>query len=248
MKPTHQTALLLDGANPFARGFESLHIERLLLITYADDCPPCFRPLHESQGHLQDHELQLFPCVFNDDFALVSEGRTIPVDLDECCQSRGLVRHVIYAVIGEVLSERYHIGDLYSLAAAQAVIHRLSFETGRYSQAWEISTLHLPEETVRYLVDWINRSPPRQTGLLFEPFALPDCCGLGCKLICTPWTDEHLMDFDGTSYGELRQEQLAAGVPEALVRILYLAGLADTRFLSFDPSASTLPGLPVYDE
>jgi hypothetical protein len=56
------------------------------------------------------------------------------------------------------------------------------------------------------------------------------------------------MDFDGTSYGELRQEQLAAGVPEALVRILYLAGLADTRFLSFDPSASTLPGLPVYDE
>lgn len=248
MRPTHQVSLLPAGANPFVRGYESLHIERLLLITYEDDCPPCCRPVHESQAHPQDHELQLFPCIFNDDFALVSEGQAIPTDLDERCQSIGLVRHVVYAVIGAALNERYHIGDLYSLEEAQAVIRRLSFETGRYSRAWEISTLHLPEEAVRYLVDWINRSPPRQTGLLFEPFALPDCCGFGCKLICTPWTDEQLMEVDGQPYGALRQAQLAAGVPDALVRMLYLAGLADTRFLIFDPSASTLPGLPVYDE
>ncbi|MNR66237.1 hypothetical protein D3C85_1896240 [compost metagenome] len=56
------------------------------------------------------------------------------------------------------------------------------------------------------------------------------------------------MEVDGQSYGALRQAQLAAGVPDALVRMLYLAGLADTRFLIFDPSASTLPGLPVYGE
>jgi hypothetical protein len=86
----------------------------LLLITYEDDCPPCFRPLHDSQAHLPDDELQLFPCLFNDDFALISEGQSIPDELDERCQSTGLVRQVIYAVMGEMLNERHHVGDLYS--------------------------------------------------------------------------------------------------------------------------------------
>ncbi|MDH1440370.1 ABC transporter substrate-binding protein [Pseudomonas sp. GD03721] len=244
MKPAHQTALTAASKNPFTRCYQNLRIERSLLITYANDCPPCCRPVHESQAQLQDHELQLFPCIFNDDFALISEGHSIPDDLDDCCPCNGLVRQVVYAVF----NEREHIADLHSLEQAQALIRHLSFETGRYSQAWEISTLHLPEEAVRYLVNWIGRSPSRQTGLLFEPFALPDCYGFGCKLICTPWTNRHLLQVVGHSYGELRQQQLAAGVPETLVDILYLAALADTRFLIFDPSASTLEGLPVYKE
>jgi hypothetical protein len=51
--------------------------------------------MHDSQAHLPDHELQLFACLFNDDFALISEGQSISDDLDERCQSSGLVRQVI---------------------------------------------------------------------------------------------------------------------------------------------------------
>ena len=36
----NQTPALLQGSNPFSRGYDNLHIERRLLITYEDDCPP----------------------------------------------------------------------------------------------------------------------------------------------------------------------------------------------------------------
>ncbi len=248
MNAIHQTSTLLTGSNPFARGYHNLHVERLLLITYEDDCPPCYRPLHTSQVHLPDDKLQLFPCVFNDDFALISEGQSIPDELDECCQSTGLVRQVIYAVIGEMLNEQYHVGDLYSLEEAQAVIHRLSFETGHYSRSWEISTAHLPEEAMFYLEASVGNSTPKQTGLLFELFTLPDCDGIGCKLIGTPWTDENLLNLEDRPYASLRQEQLDAGTPEALVNVLYLAALTDVRLLIFDPDAAALSGLVVFDE
>ena len=248
MNPTHQAAALLTASNPFARGYDNLHIERLLLITYEDDCPPCFRPVHDTQAHLPDDELQLFPCLFNDDFAIISEGHSISDDLDERCQSSGLVRQVIYAVMGEMLNERHHLGDLYSLEEAQAMVHRLSFETGHYSRAWEISTAHLPEAAMLYLEEWVSNFALRQTGLLFELFTLPDCCGIGCKLIGTPWTDENLLNIEGNRYSSLRQEQLDAGTPEALVNVLYLAALADVRLLIFDPDAVVLDGLAIFDE
>ncbi|MCK8663722.1 ABC transporter substrate-binding protein [Pseudomonas azerbaijanoccidens] len=248
MNPTRQAPALLMASNPFVRGYDNLRIERLLLITYEDDCPPCFRPVHDIQAHLPDDELQLFPCLLNDDFALISEGQSIPNDLDERCQSTGLVRQVIYAVIGEILNERHHLGDLYSLEEAQATVNHLSFETGHYSRAWEISTAHLPEETMLYLEEWVSNFAPRQTGLLFELFTLPDYCGIGCKLIGTPWTDENLLNIEGNRYSSLRQEQLDAGTPEALVNVLYLAALADVRLLIFDPDAAVLDGLAVYNE
>ncbi|AZC38272.1 ABC transporter substrate-binding protein [Pseudomonas chlororaphis] len=248
MNPTHLAPALLAGSNPFARGYDNLHIERLLLITYEDDCPPCFRPVHDSQVHLPDHELQLFPCLFNDDFALISEGQSIAEELNERCQSTGLVCQVIYAVMGEMLNERHHVGDLYSLEEAQAMVHRLRFETGHYSRAWEISTAHLPDEAMVYLGEWISHFASRQTGLLFELFMLPDCCGIGCKLIGTPWTDDNLLNIEGQPYSRLRQEQFDAGTPEALVSVLYLAALAGVRLLIFDPDAAVLDGLAIFDE
>jgi len=248
MNTTLQAPLLVAASNPFARGYDNLHIERLLLITYEDDCPPCFRPVHDSQAHLPDHELQLFPCLFNDDFALISEGQSIPEELDELCQSTGLVRQVIYAVIGGMFNERHHVGDLYSLEEAQAMVHRLRFETGHYSRAWEISTAHLTEEALRHLESQAGNFDSRPTGLLFEPFALTDCNGVGCKLIGTPWTDDNLMKIEGHTYSSLRQEQLDAGIPEALVNVLYLAALADVRLLIFDPDAAVLDGLAIFDE
>ena len=248
MSPTYQAPALLAASNPFARGYDNLHIERLLLITYENDCPPCFRPLHDSQAHLPDHALQLFPCLFNDDFALISEGQSILDELDERCQSTGLVLQVIYAVMSEMLNERHHLGDLYSLEEAQAMVHRLSFETGHYSRAWEVSTAHLTEEALRYLERRAGNFDSRPTGLLFEPFALTDCNGVGCKLIGTPWADDNLMKIEGCSYSSLRQEQLDAGTPEALVNVLYLAALADVRLLIFDPDAAVLDGLAIFDE
>lgn len=95
MNPTHKAPALLMASNPFARGYNNLHIVRRLLITYENDCPPCFRPVHDVHAHLPDNELQLFPCLFNDDFALIREGQSIPDELDERCQSTGLVRQVI---------------------------------------------------------------------------------------------------------------------------------------------------------
>ncbi|MGY2373244.1 DUF5983 family protein [Pseudomonas sp. SDO524_S393] len=248
MHPAHQTSTLLTASNPFVRGYDNLHIARLLLITDENDCPPCFRPVHDTQARLPDEELQLFPCLFNDDFVLISEGQSIPKDLEERCPSTGLVRQVIYAVMGEMFNERHHVGDLYSLEEAQVMVHRLSFETGHYSRAWEISTAHLPDEAMLCLEAWVGHSALWQTGLLFELFNLPDCCGIGCKLIGTPWTDDNLLNIESQPYSSLRQEQLDAGTPEALVNTLYLAALADVRLLIFDPDAAVLDGLAIFDE
>ena len=248
MNPTPHPSALPETSNPFARGYDNLHIERLLQITYANDCPPCFRPVHDAQAHLPDDALELYPCLFNDDFALISEGQSIPDELDERFPSTGLVRQVIYAVTGEMLNERHHVGDLYSLEEAQAMAHRLSFGTGHYSRAWEISTAHLTDEALHHLESRVGNFAPRATGLLFEPFALPGCNGVGCKLIGTPWTDDNLVKIEGAPYSSLRQEQLDAGTPEALINVLYLAALADVRLLIFDPDAAVMDGLAIFDE
>jgi len=57
-----------------------------------------------------------------------------------------------------------------------------------------------------------------------------------------------LLNIEGNRYSSLRQEQLDAGTPEALVNVLYLAALADVRWLSFDPDAAVLDGLAIFDE
>ena len=248
MNPLPQAVTPLPSSNPFARGYDHFQIERLLLITYENDCPSCFRPVHDSQAHLPDDALQQYPCLFNDDFALISEGQSIPDELDEQCESTGLVRQVIYAVRGEMFNQWHHVGDLYSLEEAQAMVYRLRFETGHYSRAWEISTAHLTEETVRYLGRRAGSLGCRPTGLLFEPFTLNNCQGVGCKLIGTPWTDNNLLTIEDRPYSWLRQEQLDAGTPEALVNVLYLAALADVRLLIFDPDAAVLDGLAIFDE
>jgi len=57
-----------------------------------------------------------------------------------------------------------------------------------------------------------------------------------------------VLKIEGSPYSSLRQEQLDAGTPEALVNVLYLAALADVRLLIFDPDATVLDGLAIYDE
>lgn len=227
------------AGNPFVRGYDHLRIRRMLQITYEDDCPPCYRPLHPTQADLPDTELTCFPCIFNDDFVLISEGQVIADELDDQCPHRGIVRQVLYTLTGEENGQPVFVGDVYSAEQARTVVQRLTFETGHYSRCWEISTEHLPA-TARQRLRVLSGAdePVPQTGALVEFFCLDAGEGLGCKLLLTPWADQNLT--------ALRQEQLDKGLPAELVDILHLAAQADVRFLVFDPHACVLDGLPVF--
>jgi len=228
-------------SNPFLRGYQNLRIERSLSITYEDDCPPVWRPLHPSQAHLTDDQVALFPCIFGNDFALITEGQDIPDDLEAQCQIDGVVRTVVFAVSGEDSGQPIHIGDTYSEEAAREVVRRLSFETGFYSRCWEISSAHLTAEAGRFLAELADIATP--SGFLFVAFRIPYSPAIGVKLIATPWTDANLQRVEGITAEQLRQEHRAKGMPESLVEVLHLAALADVRMLVFDADASVLEGL-----
>lgn len=231
------------ASNPFARGYTQLSYKRVLLVTYADDCPPCYQKLHASQEHLKDHEIQLFPCVFCDSFALILEGQTVSDDLRQQCQTSGQVRDVLYEVQAIEDGKLIHIGDTPTAEGAQALIHLLTFQNGHYSRSWEISAAHISNDAYESLHRFAGSST--DLGLNFECFHLPDSDSVGCKLYETPWTDENLLLAENITPDELRQQQLDAGLPESLVNVLFLAGQADVRFLVFDPSAPVLENLPL---
>ena len=250
------------SSNPFLRSYQQLSINRLLLITFEDDHPPVYRPLHRSQAHLFDLEVQCFPCTFCDEFALITRFQR-PKLLDDGqrigrgagAQGRdheifgddGIVRQVVYEIVGTDLEGRpVRIGDAHSLHEAEAVVRRLSFDTGHYSRAWEINTAHLPEADLQFLQQLASTFTPG--GLMFEVFAVPGTEGIGCKLIGTPWTDQNLDLIGKPSIEAFRKELIDAGVSETLFRVLHLAALADVRVLIFDPLAKELPGLPVFGE
>lgn len=233
----------IQQPNPFVRGYTNLRFQRVLLITYQADCPPCYKTLHPSQEHLQDHEVQLFPCLFTDGFALVSEGQTIADDLKDQCQSTGLIRDVLYEVQATEDGKTIHLGDTPSADSAQALIKRLTFHTGHYSRSWEINTAHVSEDAFQCLQQFAESSAA--TGLNFECFLLTDSDSVGCKLYSTPWTDEHLLAVEGITANQLKQQQLDTGLPAAMVDMLFLASLADVRFLVFDPNALVLDHLPL---
>ncbi|MFJ5483764.1 DUF5983 family protein [Pectobacterium actinidiae] len=233
--------------NPFNRGYQNLHIVRTLLITYEDDCPPVWRPLHQSQAHLADDLIALSPCVIGPDFALVTEGQEIPDDLESQCPTQGIARAVIYAIAADDLEGRpMHVGDTYSEQAAHEVLQRLRFETGFYSRAWEISSAHLTQEASDYLMNLADLATP--TAFLFIAFRIPYSPAIGLKLIATPWTDEHLQYVESITAEQLRQSFRDKGMPDSLANAVYLAGLADVRILIFDADAAVLDGLPLYDD
>lgn len=232
--------------NPFIRGYDNLSIQRLLAISYEDDCPMTYLPLHASQSHLQDNQITRFPCIFSDDFALITEGQDVPDELNAQCPSDGIVRTVVYSVMAEEAGKPLHVGDTYSEEAAREVVRRLRFETGFYSRAWEISSAHLTEEAGRYLANRADIDTPIR--FLFVAFRIPYDPAIGVKLIATPWTDDNLQRIEGITAEQLKQEQRKKGMPECLVEVLHLAAQADVRLLVFDVDAPVLDGLPLYDE
>lgn len=232
--------------NPFVRGYHNLRVVRTLLITWEDDCPPVWRPLHSSQAHLSDEEVARFPCIFCADFALITEGHDLSQALEDQCQVAGIVRSVVYAVVGDDLDGKsVLLGDNYSIAAAQDVVKHLSFETGHYSRSWEISTAHLSESSCRFLCRLVERAIP--TGLLFQTFRMPCSPAIGVKLIGTPWSEKNLQEVEGISRETLHREFRNAGLPDDLIHVLQLAADADVRLLVFDADAPMLTDLPVFD-
>ncbi|MBS0450063.1 MAG: ABC transporter substrate-binding protein [Proteobacteria bacterium] len=233
--------------NPFARGYQNPRIVRTLLITYENDCPPIWRPLHASQIHLSDDQVALFPCLIGKDFALITEGQEISHELEIQCETVGIVRIVVYAIEADDFDGRpVHVGDAYSEEAARQVVRRLRFETGYYSRCWEISSAHLDAEAHRFLAELADIATP--TLFLFIAFRIPYSPAIGLKLIATPWTDENLRAVEGITAKRLMQEHRKKGMPESLVHVLHLAALADVRMLVFDADAQVLDGLPIYDD
>ena len=187
-----------------------------------------------------------FPCVFNNDFALITEDQDIPEDLDAQCQTEGVVRTVVYAVSGDDFGQPVHVGDTYSEEAAREVVRRLSFETGFYSRCWEISSAHLTPAAGRFLAELADIATP--SGFLFVAFRIPYSPAIGVKLIATPWTDANLQLIEGITAEQLRQEHRNKGMPESLVEVLHLAAVADVRMLVFDADAPILEGLTLYGD
>ncbi|MCD9008060.1 ABC transporter substrate-binding protein [Luteimonas sp. XNQY3] len=232
--------------NPFIRGFQFPRVVRTLFITYEDDCPPVWRPLHPSQAHLPDKDVERFPCSIAKDFAIINEGQEVPEQLDAQCETTGIVRAVVYAITANDFDGRpVHVADTYSEEAAQDVVRRLTFDTGFYSRCFEISSAHITEEARRYLAELADIATP--PGFLFSAFPIPNSPAVGVKLISTPWTDSHLKDMDEITAEQLRQEHRDKGMPDSLANALHLAGLADIRILIFDADAPALEGLPLYD-
>lgn len=153
---------------------------------------------------------------------------------------------MVYAISGDDSGRPVHVGDTYSTEAAREVVRRLSFETGFYSQCWEISSAHLTPEAGRFLTELADIATP--SGFLFVAFRIPYSPAIGVKLIATPWTDANLQLVEGISAEQLRQEHRAKGMPDSLVEVLHLAALADVRMLVFDADAPVLDGLPVYGD
>ncbi len=236
-----------QSRNPFARGYQNLRVVRTLFITYEDDCPPVWRPLHASQAHLPDDDVERFPCLFSDDFAAITEGQSVTAELENQCPTEGIVRAVVYAIEAEDADGRpAHLGDFYSEEAAREAIHRLSFETGFYSRCWEISSAHITEEAGRYLAELADIATPE--GFLFIAFRIPYSPAVGVKLIATPWTDANLQMVESITAEQLRQGHRKKKMPESLVEVLHLAANADVRMLVFDADAQVLDGLPLYDD
>lgn len=230
--------------NPFHRGFHSFTIERQLQIFREADQPTIFRPLHPSQAGLTDDMVTHHPCIYSRDFALVTEGHEITPEIEQHFPACGTVCRMTYSLFGNRESTSIFLGDYDNYALAKAISEQLAFSTGHFSRAWEISSLHLPDQALEHAQRLAGFIVP--SGRLVEFFLLPGCDGVGCKLVMTPWNEENLASL-GLTTEALRHNHKMAGLSPELINVIHLAAAADVRFLVFDADADRLQDLPIYD-
>lgn len=63
--------------------------------------PPYYRTLHPSQQILSDTQPQCLPCIFDDDPALVTEGKEINAALPDRCPYSGPIHDMLYGILAE---------------------------------------------------------------------------------------------------------------------------------------------------
>ncbi len=237
---------LTHANNPFARGFQSMATRRLMAISTDPGTPLLYRPLHPSQAHVPDEQLNQWPVSYGDEFALKPEESYEPPMLLESCPYIGWVQTVVHALTTEVDGKTIPVCGALSNEAAQGLIQRMRFDNGIFSRCWEISTAHVCQESLIYLHDLMRSARPNTK--LFDVFGLPTGNLIGIKLLDTPWSDSNLQSLEGKTALELRVEHERSGMPSMLLNVLHLAGEADVRFLFLDPDGFMLDGLPVHDE
>lgn len=82
----------------------------------------------------------------------------------------------------------------------------------------------------------------------FECFVLNSNNAVGCKLYSTPWLRNIAAGGSYCCIEEVTARLRADHVPPVLLRLLLMAGEADTGLLIFDPDARPLPELPLFTE
>ncbi len=231
--------------NPFVRGYQDLQMRRVLRILNDDMLTMHYRACHPCIDALSDEQVVQEHCLYNDNYVVLTGYGEVSDEIRDQCSFQGTVIETVWEITGKDAGQHVHLADMYSKEQAEELLRRWHFETGHYSQCWEISTEHISAASENYLSELIDRESP--TALMFEVFGMP-CTprAVGIKLYDTPWIAENLEFHDIESTSDLYQEQLNAGVPEDLLNVLHLAAAADTRILIFDQDAPTLTGLPVF--
>lgn len=249
MKPINYPTTTL--CNPFAKGYSRLIIKREMCIVDEMTLSLKHLPLHDLQKNWHDTNLIDCEVAYCDTFALITGDASIPDDIWDQCDRMGKIVEVVYAVMAmpdAITSYPIHLGYFTEEYEANSFIDNISFHTGTYSRCWEISSLHLSQQAIDQLYQAIVLKKDYDN-LMFNLFEFPsvDTSCIAVKLLATPWTDQLLTyQFDLTA-NQLRTLQREVGLPECFIDILHLAALADARIVVFDPLASPLQGLPIYE-
>lgn len=157
--------------NPFVRGYDGLSVQRLLAISYDDDCPLSYLPLHVSQSHLPDSQVERHACVFCDDFALITEGQNVPPELDAQCRSHGIARNLVYAVMAEEAGQPLHVGDTYSEEAAREVVRACASRPASTAVPGKSARRTSPRRPAAIWPTW--PTSPRRAVFCSSPSAFP---------------------------------------------------------------------------
>lgn len=242
--------------NPFEKGYQGFKIERLASI-YIEDLPWKYHhmPIHPSQASFKDYEFEGQKAIFSDhyvflDTALVSE------ELRAECKYRGHFIKVVYRITATYCIGETILGEALSIDQARSIVDALTFTTGTYSRAWEISQTHIQKDVLDSLK---KRAQQLSKSFVENPFLMnlfildnDDDEGdfdLGIRLNRTPWTDDHLLkvteyDQEGLRDSLMHENDLSA----EFIDLMLLAGQADVRILIFSEKGKVLETLPTFSK
>jgi len=245
----------LVNFNPFKKGYQDFRIERLAMI-YTNDLPWClhYAPIHPSQESFKDFEFEGKDALLTDHHAFMDTALVSEI-LRSQCKYRGRFIKVIYRITAAYSVNETILGEALSIEQARSVVNTLTFTTGTYSRAWEISQTHVQKHVLESLKQQARKLSQNfvDSPFLMNLFILDNGddehgFDLGVRLRRTPWTDDHLAKVSNYDQKGLRDSYINdEGLPASFVDLMLLAGQADVRILIFSEKAKVLEGLPTFD-